>query len=328
MAQCALYGNVAAHEYRVGNLTYQDICHWVPPAVNNFMRTCFKAIQLSEHSKIEWTEATWNPVRGCLKISPGCKHCYAETFAERFRGVPGHPYEEGFTPRLVPAKLLEPIQWSEPKTVFVNSMSDLFQDAVPDSYIMAVAEVMLRTDWHTYQVLTKRAERLYRLLTTKLKVAAKASHIWWGVSVEDRRYGVPRIAHLQRAPAAVRFLSIEPLLEDLGSVDLGGIHWVIVGGESGSGARRMEPQWVRNIHTQCIKAEVPFFFKQWGGVQKSKSGRSLNGQTYDEMPIRGRVAIPSREDRQALLRTLAPLMRDELLVQLRTAIQPIWLAHA
>jgi protein gp37 len=212
--------------------------------------------------------------------------------------------------------------------VFVNSMSDLFQDAVPDGYIMAVTEVMLRTNWHTYQVLTKRAERLYHLLTTKLKAAAKASHIWWGVSVEDCKYGVPRIANLQRTPAAVRFLSIEPLLEDLGSLDLGGIHWVIVGGESGSGARRMEPQWVRNIHAQCIKADVPFFFKQWGGVQKSKFGRSLNGRTYDEMPGRELVTMPSREDRQALLRTLAPLVRDELLVQLPNARQPETLAHA
>jgi protein gp37 len=268
---------------------------------------------LSEHSKIEWTEATWNPVRGCLKISPGCKHCYAESFAERFRGVSGHPYEHGFTPRLVPAKLLEPIRWPEPKTVFVNSMSDLLQDAVPDSYIMAVAEVMLRTNWHTYQVLTKRAERLYHLLTTKLEPAANASHIWWGVSVEDRKYGVPRVSNLQRAPAAVRFLSIGPLLEDLGFLDLGGIHWVIVGGESGSGARRMEPEWVRNIHAQCIKADVPFFFKQWGGVQKSKFGRSLNGRTYD---------------RQALLRTLAPLVSGELLAQLPNARQPELLAHA
>ena len=212
--------------------------------------------------------------------------------------------------------------------VFVNSMSDLFQDAVPDGYITAVAEVMLRTDWHTYQILTKRAERLHHLLTTKLKAAAKASHIWWGVSVEDCKYGVPRIAHLQRTPAAVRFLSIEPLLEDLGSLDLGGIHWVIVGGESGSGARRMDPQWVRNIHAQCIKAEVPFFFKQWGGVQKSKFGRSLNGRTYDEMPGRELVAMPSREKRHTLLRALAPLVGNPLLVQLRTAGQSERLAHA
>ncbi len=274
---------------------------------------------MSEYSKIEWTEATWNPVRGCVKISPGCKHCYAETFAERFRGVPGHPYEQGFTPRLVPAKLLEPINWPEPKTIFVNSMSDLFQDAVPDEYITAVAEVMLRADWHTYQVLTKRAERLHQLLTTKLKNAAQAPHIWWGVSVEDRRYGIPRIAQLQRAPACIRFLSIEPLLEDLGTLDLAGIHWVIVGGESGTGARRMEQEWVKSIHYQCAKADVPFFFKQWGGVQKKKFGRLLNGRTYDEMPRQGLAPTPSRDHRRALLQMLAPLVQGQPLVRLQNA---------
>jgi protein gp37 len=199
---------------------------------------------MSAQSKIEWTEATWNPVRGCTKISPGCKHCYAETFAERFRGVPRHPYEHGFDPRLVPHKLREPLLWAAPKTIFVNSMSDLFQDTVPDEYIHAVATIMLRANWHTYQVLTKRAERLRQLLTTTLRDAAVAPHIWWGVSVEDKKYGVPRIAHLQHAPAAVRFLSIEPLLEDLGTLDLTGIHWAIIGGESGPGARPMKPTWV------------------------------------------------------------------------------------
>src|SRR5580658_2157932 len=154
---------------------------------------------MSDRSKIEWTEATWNPVRGCLKISPGCKHCYAETFAERFRGVGGHPYEHGFDPRLVPGKLLEPLRWSGSRTVFVNSMSDLFQDAVPDRYVAAVAEVMLRTEWHTFQVLTKRSERLRDLLAGRLARAAAAPHIWWGVSVEDRRFGLPRIADLRAA---------------------------------------------------------------------------------------------------------------------------------
>src|SRR6266436_106736 len=151
---------------------------------------------MSEHSKIEWTEATWNPVRGCLKISPGCKHCYAETFAERFRGVRNHPYEHGFDPRLVPDKLLEPLRWSSCKTVFVNSMSDLFQDAVPNEYVAAVARVMLQANWHTYQVLTKRSGRMQQLLSAELKDAAVARHIWWGVSVEDRKYGVSRINHL------------------------------------------------------------------------------------------------------------------------------------
>jgi protein gp37 len=211
---------------------------------------------VSEHSKIEWTEATWNPVRGCLKVSPGCKHCYAETFAERFRGVSGHPYGRGFDPRLVPEKLLEPLSWASSKSVFVNSMSDLFQDAVPDDYIAAVVEVMLLTPWHTYQVLTKRSTRLESLLRNKLQRAAAASHIWWGVSVEDRKYGVPRIDHLRNTPASTRFLSVEPLLEDLGEIDLRGIDWVIVGGESGPGARPMEEEWVEAIRRCCSDADA------------------------------------------------------------------------
>jgi protein gp37 len=262
---------------------------------------------MSEHSKIEWTEATWNPVRGCLKISPGCEHCYAETFAERFRDVPGHPYEQGFDPRLVPDKLLEPLSWASPKTVFVNSMSDLFQDAVPDAYILAVAEVMLHTPWHTYQVLTKRAARLQTLLSNKLRAVAAARHIWWGVSVENKRYGVPRIDHLRNAPAGLRFLSVEPLLEDLGPIDLSGIDWVIVGGESGPGARPMRREWVEAIREYCRAANALFFFKQWGGVQKGKYGRTLNGRTYDDMPPQTATSIPSRTDRQELALSLARL---------------------
>lgn len=269
---------------------------------------------LSEHSRIEWTEATWNPVRGCVKVSPGCKHCYAETFAERFRDVPGHPYEEGFTPRLVPNKLLEPIRWAGPKTVFVNSMSDLFQEAVPDEYISIVATVMLRANWHTYQVLTKRAERLRHLLSTTLREAADAKHIWWGVSAEDRKFGIPRITSLRWAPARVRFLSIEPLLEDLGPINLDGIDWVIVGGESGPGARHMEPEWVISIQRQCARARVPFFFKQWGGVQKAKFGRLLNRRTYDDMPERVTSPAPSRSQRDALTLALTPLVRGGPLI--------------
>jgi protein gp37 len=260
---------------------------------------------MSLQSKIEWTEATWNPVRGCQKVSPGCKHCYAETFAERFRNVPGHPYEHGFDPRLVPEKLLEPLRWSTPKTIFVNSMSDLFQDAVPDKYIDAVATVMLRANWHTYQVLTKRADRLQQLLSTKLQAAAKAPHIWWGVSVEDKKYGVPRIDQLRRAPASVRFLSIEPLLEDLGPLNLEGIHWVIVGGESGPGARPMDSKWVTTIKKQCESQRTLFFFKQWGGVQKAKNGRELNGRTYDAMPALSTHEPPQRLSREQLLSKLA-----------------------
>ena len=270
---------------------------------------------MSEHSKIEWTEATWNPVRGCVKVSPGCKHCYAETFAERFRGVPGHPYEQGFTPRLVAHKLAEPVRWPAPKMVFVNSMSDLFQDAVPDEYVEAVSTVMLRANWHTYQVLTKRAERMSRLLESKIRGAANCKHIWWGVSVEDRKFGLPRIDLLRQAPARVRFLSIEPLLEDLGSLDLDGIHWVIVGGESGAGARPMKRAWVASIQRQCAEADVAFFFKQWGGVQKRRFGRLLDGRTHDAMPERASAAAPSADERRDLNRALArhiPLMGSPL----------------
>lgn len=241
---------------------------------------------MSAISSIEWTDATWNPVRGCTKISPGCKHCYAETFAERFRGVPGHPYEQGFDLRLVPEKLSEPLKWKTPKTIFVNSMSDLFHTHVPDDYIEQVARVMSMANWHTYQVLTKRAERLRDLLATRLSFAAQLSHIWWGVSVENRKHGVPRIDILREAPAKLRFLSVEPLLEELGDIKLDGIHWVIVGGESGRGARPIEATWVERVREQCELAGVPFFFKQWGGVQKSKFGRELNGRTYDAMPER------------------------------------------
>jgi protein gp37 len=241
---------------------------------------------MGENSKIEWTDATWNPVRGCTKISPGCKHCYAEAFAERFRSVKGHPYEQGFDLRLVPHKLAEPLRWRKPKMIFVNSMSDLFHEGVPDDYIEAAANVMMRANWHTYQVLTKRSKRLAQLLSTRLQFAATAPHIWWGVSVEDKRYGLPRIADLQCAPAAVRFLSIEPLLEDLGTLDLRGIHWVIVGGESGRGARPMSREWLISIRDQCAKAGVPFFFKQWGGVHKKSTGRMLDRRIYNEFPRR------------------------------------------
>ncbi len=221
---------------------------------------------MSSNSTIEWTDATWNPVRGCTKISPGCKHCYAETFAERFRGVKGHPYEQGFDLRLVPEKLAEPLRWRAPKMIFVNSMSDLFHDEVPDNYVVAVAQVMVAARWHTYQVLTKRSERLRDLLNTKLRFAAGQQHIWWGVSVEDKKYGLPRIEDLRNADAEIRFLSVEPLLEDMGRLDLQGIDWMIVGGESGAGARPMKKEWVLPLRDQCKRSSVPFFFKQWGGT--------------------------------------------------------------
>jgi protein gp37 len=245
---------------------------------------------MSSQSAIEWTDATWNPVRGCSKISPGCKHCYAETFAERFRGVKGHPYERGFDLRLVPEKLWEPLRWRSPKMMFVNSMSDLFHDEVPDDYIIAVARVMVAARWHTYQVLTKRSQRLRNLLSTKLHFAATQAHIWWGVSVEDKKYGLPRVDDLRGSDARVRFLSVEPLLEDLGKLNLKNIDWMIVGGESGPGARPMKKEWVLPLREQCQRSGVAFFFKQWGGVRKALTGRRLDGRTYDEFP--GRVTNP------------------------------------
>jgi protein gp37 len=248
-------------------------------------------------TKIEWTDATWNPIRGCSKISPGCKHCYAERFAERFRGIKGHPFEQGFDLRPVAERLLDPLRWSTPRAIFVNSMSDLFHEGVPQSYVAKVVSVMRLARWHTYQVLTKRSARLRELLSGTLREAAGEDHIWWGVSVEDRKHGFPRIADLRAAPAAVRFLSIEPLLEDLGAIPLDGIAWVIVGGESGPGARPMREEWVLSIKEQCRAARIPFFFKQWGGVRKKIAGRILQGLTYDGYPERRHHPIPSAEMR-------------------------------
>ncbi|HVV87620.1 MAG TPA: phage Gp37/Gp68 family protein [Kofleriaceae bacterium] len=252
---------------------------------------------MSDGSAIEWTDATWNPVRGCTKVSPGCKHCYAETFAERWRGIAGHPYEQGFDLRLVHEKLDEPLRWKRPRRIFVNSMSDLFHEQVDETFIGRVFDSMNAASWHTYQILTKRAERM-RSVTRRLhRERVEHPHIWLGVSVEDRRYGLPRIDVLRDVPAGLRFLSVEPLLEDLGELDLDGIHWVIVGGESGPGARAMRSEWVRSIQQQCAEQGVPFFFKQWGGVQKAKSGRELAGRTWNEFPtpsLNGTASGPRR----------------------------------
>jgi protein gp37 len=241
---------------------------------------------MSDNSKIEWTDATWNPVRGCVKISPGCAHCYACTFAERFRDVPGHPYEQGFDLRLVPDKLTQPLLWRTSRMIFVNSMSDLFQDGVPDDYVEAVARVMTAARWHTFQILTKRSERLRDLLNTRINFAARQPHIWWGVSVENRRHGLPRVNHLRESSAVQRFLSIEPLLEDLGSVNLDGINWVIVGGESGPKARPMDIAWARSIQQQCEEARVAFFLKQLGGRRGKRGGDEavLDGKQWREFP--------------------------------------------
>ena len=232
-------------------------------------------------SSIEWTTETWNPVTGCTKVSPGCDHCYAETFAERWRGVPGHPYSMGFDLALRPERLEQPLRWARPRTVFVNSMSDLFHAQVPEAFIADVFDVMRRASWHQFQVLTKRAERLERLA----RRIAVPPNVWLGVSVETPAY-YSRIRHLSRVPAPVRFLSCEPLLDALPTLPLDAIDWVIVGGESGPGARTMKPEWVRDIREQCRRAGVAFFFKQWGGVRKKFSGRLLDGRTWDEMPVR------------------------------------------
>jgi protein gp37 len=238
---------------------------------------------VSQQSSIEWTDATWNPVTGCTKISPGCKHCYAETFAERWRGIPGHPYEQGFDLRLWPERLDAPLRWRAPRMIFVNSMSDLFHERVPDEYIERVFEVMKAAGRHTFQVLTKRAERLEDWYG-RYPGFEMLPNVWIGVSVEDRRYGLPRIPFLRRVTSWVRFLSVEPLLEDLGEIPLEGIDWVILGGESGRGARPMRPEWAISVRDQCRAAGVPFFFKQWGGVWKKRAGRKLEGRFWNGMP--------------------------------------------
>jgi len=230
-------------------------------------------------STIEWTDATWNPVTGCTKVSTGCDHCYAETFAERWRGVVGHPYEHGFDLTLRPERLTQPLTWKKPLMIFVNSMSDLFHRDVPDGYIIQCFRTMQAAFWHRFQVLTKRPERLRRL-SPRLVFPA---NIWVGVSVETPQY-YWRIAHLQAVPAAIRFLSCEPLLLALPLLPLKGIDWVIVGGESGSGARPIRASWVRDVRRQCRVSRVPFFFKQWGGARKKAAGRKLDGRTYNCLP--------------------------------------------
>ena len=234
---------------------------------------------MSEVSTIEWTDATWNPVSGCTKISQGCKHCYAARFAERFRGVSGHPYEQGFDLKLWPERLLLPLEWKDPKRIFVNSMSDLFHPGVPDAYIRNVFATMVRARQHAFQILTKRAERLAELGQS----LPWRSNIWQGVSIESMDVAW-RADSLRKVPADVRFLSLEPLLAPLDDLDIRGIQWVIVGGESGPGARPMKPEWVRSLRDRCLTQGVPFFFKQWGGVRKHETGRMLDRRTWDQFP--------------------------------------------
>jgi protein gp37 len=234
---------------------------------------------MAANSAIEWTESTWNPLTGCTKISPGCKHCYAERMALRLQAMRQPNYANGFDLTLHESALELPLKWKKPQTIFVNSMSDLFHKAVPVDFILKTFDVMRRADWHTFQVLTKRSDRLLEL---SAKLPWKP-HIWMGVSVETGSYTY-RIDHLRKTGAMVKFLSLEPLLGPLLGLSLKGIDWVIVGGESGPGARPMDPAWVLEIRDHCLDARVPFFFKQWGGTRKKKSGRELEGRTWDEMP--------------------------------------------
>lgn len=243
---------------------------------------------MANHSKIEWTESTWNPVTGCTKISPGCKHCYAERMAKRLQAMGQPNYVDGFSPAVHPHIVEAPLSWKTPQVIFVNSMSDLFHKDIPVDFILRVFDVMRRAHWHQFQVLTKRSSRLLQMNSRLLW----ADNIWMGVSVETSKY-TDRIDDLRGTDAAVKFLSIEPLLGPIPNLALLGIDWVIVGGESGPGARPMEEDWVLDIRDQCCGAGVPFFFKQWGGTNKKKAGRTLRGRIWDQMPDRVRACALS-----------------------------------
>jgi protein gp37 len=238
---------------------------------------------MADGSAIEWTDATWNPVTGCTKITRGCDNCYAARFSERFRDVPGHPFSTGFDLTLRPERLDQPLKWRRPRMIFVNSMSDLFHKQVPRAFIDQVFEAMEAADWHTFQVLTKRSSLMRDYLRARYRGKRGPTHIWCGVSVEDAQ-AAPRIKHLSASPAGVRFLSIEPLIGAVGSVDLKGIDWVIAGGESGPGARPLHLEWVREIRDQCLAQNVAFFFKQWGGLRPKSGGRELDGREWSEFP--------------------------------------------
>jgi len=244
---------------------------------------------MAERTRIEWTDATWNPVTGCSKISLGCDFCYAERFSERFRGIASHPFENGFDLTIRSARVAQPLHWRKPRRVFVNSMSDLFHKDVAIDFIDTVFDTMEAADWHTYQVLTKRSSLLVRYLRRRYGQGLAPAHIWLGVSVEDRRNTI-RIKHLKAARAAVKFVSFEPLLSSVGEINLKGIDWAIVGGESGPRARPMIEDWAIEIHNQCKRDEVAFFFKQWGGVRPKSGGRLLRGQEWNEYP--SKKALP------------------------------------
>jgi protein gp37 len=238
---------------------------------------------MAEKSAIEWTDATWNPVTGCTKISAGCDNCYAERFAERFRGVPGHPYEQGFDLTLRPRRIEQPLAWRTPRMIFVNSMSDLFHKHVPFDFVESVFDTMERARWHTFQVLTKRSSLMRKYVNARYKERPVPSHIWLGVSVEDGTK-LSRVQHLRDTHASIRFLSVEPLIGPVGEIDLNGIHWVIVGGESGPKARPMKSEWAQEVRDRCVEDGVPFFFKQWGGLRPKSGGRLLDDREWNQYP--------------------------------------------
>jgi protein gp37 len=247
--------------------------------------------RVAQATSIEWTEATWNPVTGCSEVSPGCAHCYAKVFAERWRGVPEHPYEQGFDLRLWPERLSAPLKWRKPRTIFVNSMSDLFHEDIPFSFVEEIFATMRAAHWHTFQILTKRHERLAEL-SGRLPWAP---NVWMGVTIENRRF-VHRADALREVPATVRFISAEPLLGQLDGLRLDGIDWLIAGGESGPRHRRIDPAWVRHLRDACIADGVVFFFKQWGGPRPKSRGRELDGRLWDEYPepkVRMGMTVPA-----------------------------------
>ena len=245
---------------------------------------------MSGTTAIEWTDATWNPVTGCTKVGAGCDHCYAERFAERWRGVAGHAYERGFDVQLRPERLARPLGWRRPRRVFVNSMGDLFHKRVPRAFVDEVFAVMEAADRHVFQLLTKRSSRMRDYVNARYRRRPPPAHLWLGVSIEDETKRA-RAQHLRAATAAVRFLSLEPLLGPLPALDLDGIHWVIVGGESGPGARPMRAEWARALRDQCAAAGVLFFFKQWGGARPKSGGRLLDGREWSQWPAAPATAL-------------------------------------
>lgn len=260
---------------------------------------------MSNTTTIEWTDATWNFVTGCQEVSPGCDHCYAKVFAERFRSVEGHPYEQGFDLKLWPARLTLPLSWKKPRRIFVNSMSDWLHKDVPDDFLLAALDTMLAAPQHTYQLLTKRPSRLVNtslMLKMTKRIEARTgsatwpSHLWLGVSIENNDY-VWRADALRCVPAAIRFISAEPLLGPLDRLNLDGIHWLITGGESGNGHRSCDPDWVRDLRNRCLERNIAYFHKQWGGRTSKAGGRELDGRTWDEMPV---VAETTKQEEERL----------------------------